>query len=73
MIEIIGFAAVCVMVACYAFEHRAPVLTLVFALACAVAAIYAYVIGSYPFMLAEGIWSIVALRKWMRGRGESQI
>ncbi len=64
MIELVGFLAVCTMVVCYAFENRAPVLTLIFAIACAVAALYAFLIGSYPFMLAEGVWSLVAFRKW---------
>lgn len=64
MIELIGFMAVCSMVACYAFEDTAPALTLAFAASCAVAALYAFLIGSYPFMLAEGVWAIIALRKW---------
>lgn len=64
MIELIGFLAVCAMVACYAFEDRAPVLTLVFAASCAVASIYAFLIGSYPFMIAEGVWALIAFRKW---------
>jgi len=64
MIEAIGFIAVCTMVTCYALEDRAPIFTLVFAGACAVAAIYALLIGSYPFMIAEGVWAIIAIRKW---------
>lgn len=64
MIELIGFLAVCTMVVCYAFEDRAIALTLVFAASCAVAAFYALLIGSYPFMMAEGVWAFIALRKW---------
>jgi hypothetical protein len=64
MIELIGFLAVCTMVVCYAFEDRVAALTLVFAASCAVAAIYAFLIGSFPFMLAEGVWAIIAFRKW---------
>lgn len=71
-IEIIGFLAVCAMVVCYAFEDRRPMLTLAFAAACAVAAIYAYFIGSYPFMLAEGVWALIALRKWYLRIGGSK-
>jgi hypothetical protein len=52
------------MVVCYALEYRGPAFTLAFAVACAIAALYAFLIGSYPFMLAEGVWSVVALRKW---------
>jgi hypothetical protein len=64
MIEFIGLLAVCSMVACYAWEDRSPALTLAFAASCAVAAFYAFLIGSYPFMFAEGIWAIIAFRKW---------
>jgi hypothetical protein len=64
MIEVLGFLAVCTMVACYALEERSPVFTLLFSGACAVAALYALLIGSYPFMIAEGVWAAIALRKW---------
>lgn len=64
MIEAFGFVAICCMVLFYALEGRAPVFTLAFAGACLCAAIYALLIGSIPFMIAEGVWSIVALRKW---------
>ena len=67
MIELFGLLAVCSMVTCYALEDRGPSFTLAFAISCAVAAFYAFLIGSYPFMLAEGVWAIIAVRKW-RGR-----
>jgi len=64
MVEAMGLLSVCTMVACYALEERSPVFTLVFSGACAVAALYAFLIGSFPFMIAEGIWAVVAYRKW---------
>jgi len=64
MVEAFGFLAVCFMVLFYALEDRAPIFTLAFAGACLCAAIYALLIGSFPFMIAEGVWAIVALRKW---------
>lgn len=66
MIEVFGFLAVCCMVLFYALEDQAPFYTLAFAGACLCAAIYALLIGSLPFMVAEGVWAIVALRKWAR-------
>lgn len=63
MIELIGLLAVCSMVAFYALEDRGPAFTLAFAASCAVAALYAFLIRSYPFMLAEGVWAVIALRK----------
>ncbi len=64
MIENLGFLAVVIMVVSYALEHRHPSLILVFSFGCALAAIYAWIIGSWPFFAAEGIWAIVALRRW---------
>jgi len=64
MIELFGLLAVCAMVVFYALEYRGPPFTLAFAVSCSAAALYAFLIGSYPFMLAEGVWAIVALRKW---------
>jgi hypothetical protein len=64
MIEFLGLLAVCAMVIFYALEDRSPQMTLA---SCACAAAYALAIGSYPFMLAEGIWAVIAARKW-RGR-----
>lgn len=71
MIELIGLLAVISMVTCYALEERGPVFTLAFSISCAVAAVYAFVIGSYPFMLAEGVWAAIAFRKWWMRSGAS--
>lgn len=67
-IEYFGIAAVVVMVASYALENRSPVFILIFAAACAAAALYALLIGSYPFFIAEGLWSLIALRRWFQSR-----
>lgn len=66
MIEIFGLLAVCAMVGFYALEDRGPSLTLGFAISCGCASAYALAIGSYPFMLAEGIWAVIAFRKYRR-------
>lgn len=68
MVETFGLLAVCFMVLFYAIEERAPIFTLAFSAACMSAAFYAFLIGSFPFMIAEGIWSLVALRKWVLRR-----
>ena len=65
MIEVLGFLAVCAMVVCYALEEKSPVFTLMFSGSCAVAALYALLIGSYPFMIAEGVWAVIAFRKYV--------
>lgn len=68
MIELLGIFAVTIMVASYALEHKHPLFILIFAAACALAAFYAYLINSYPFLIAEGLWSIIALRRYIKTR-----
>lgn len=64
VIELFGILTVCAMVTFYALEDRAPLWTLAFSAACLFAAVYAFLIVSYPFMIAEGIWAIIAFNKW---------
>ncbi len=66
--ELLGYAAISIMVASYAMEKAAPVFVAIFALGCAMAAVYAYLIASYPFVVAEGIWAAVATRRWLVAR-----
>ncbi|MEM9013166.1 MAG: hypothetical protein AAGE18_18255 [Pseudomonadota bacterium] len=55
MIEALGLVAISTMVAAYALEDRHHGFILVFAGGCAMAAFYALLIGSYPFLIAEGV------------------
>lgn len=66
MIEYLGILAVALMVAFYALEPRHRHFTLAFAAACALAAVYAWLIGALPFVIAEGLWSLIALNRWRR-------
>ena len=63
-VEAFGLFAVVIMVASYALERRSHWLVLSFAAGCALAAIYAALIGSLAFMVAESIWAIIALNRW---------
>jgi len=56
------------MLVCYAFESRSHWWTLGFAAACLLGSIYGFLQGAWPFGLVEGIWSMVALRRWWRLR-----
>ncbi len=67
-IEILGLIAVVIMVGSYAFEHHGRVYILVFAFGCALAAFYAFLIQSYPFLIAEGLWSIIAIWRWRKSK-----
>jgi hypothetical protein len=63
-----GLFAVTAMLLCYAFEDRSPWFVLGFAGACLLGSIYGFLQGAWPFGLVEGIWSIVAARKWWTAR-----
>ncbi len=63
-VETLGIVAIVIMVGSYALEKRGPVFIASFAVGCALAASYAFLIGSYPFLIAEGLWAIIAARRW---------
>lgn len=67
-----GAAAVSVMLLAYALEQRSPWWVFVFALACASSAIYGFLAGTWPFGVVEGIWSIVAIRRWRQHRRDDR-
>jgi hypothetical protein len=67
-IELFGFLAVASMVTMYALEQRSPVYVLGFAASCAAASVYALLIHSWPFAAVEGVWAVVALRRWVKAR-----
>ena len=70
-LTLFGLFAVSAMLVCYAFEERNPFFILGFAVACALGSIYGFLQGAWPFGLVEGIWAVVALRRWIvRQRGD---
>ena len=72
-IEALGIVAIVTMVASYALERRGTVFIAIFAAGCALAAVYAYLIESYPFLVAEGIWALIAARRWYVARAAAQV
>ncbi len=66
-LTLFGVLAVAAMLIAYALEERAPFWVLVFAAGCLASGVYGLLAGAWPFAVAEGIWSLVALRRW-RGR-----
>jgi hypothetical protein len=65
-LTLFGLAAVTAMLVCYALEHRSRWFILAFAAACALASLYGFLAGAWPFGLVEAVWSLVALRRWRR-------
>lgn len=64
--ELFGIAAIAAMVITYALEDGDAKFILAFGLSCLAAAIYAVLIRAWPFAAAETIWSVVAIRRWLR-------
>jgi len=59
-----GLFAVTAMLLTYACEDRSPWFILAFAGSCVLGSMYGFLQGAWPFGLVEGIWSLVALRRW---------
>jgi hypothetical protein len=63
-LSIFGLFAVSAMLICYALEARSRWFILAFAGACALGSVYGFLQGAWPFGLVEGVWSVVAVRRW---------
>jgi hypothetical protein len=66
-----GLFAVTAMLVFYALEDRSPWYVLAFAGACALASVYGFLQGAWPFGLVEAIWALVAVRRWQLKRQSS--
>jgi hypothetical protein len=63
-LTLFGLVAVSAMLAFYALENRGAIYILGFAFACLMGSAYGFLQGAWPFGLVEGIWSVVAVRRW---------
>jgi hypothetical protein len=63
-LTLFGLFAVTAMLVCYTLEARSPLWTLAFAASCVLGSAYGFLQGAWPFGLVEGVWSMVALRRW---------
>jgi hypothetical protein len=70
-LTLFGAVAVSLMLLFYALEHRASGFVLAFALACAASSAYGFAQGAWPFGVVEGVWTVVALRRWWLRRAGS--
>jgi hypothetical protein len=69
-LTLFGLVAVTAMLVCYALEKRSHWFVLAFAGSCVLASAYGFLQGAWPFGMVEGVWSIVALRRWwLESRG----
>jgi hypothetical protein len=63
-LSLFGLFAVTIMLICYALDERSRWFGLGFAVACALGSLYGFLQGAWPFGLVEGVWALVALRRW---------
>ncbi len=67
MLTVFGSIAVSIMFLSYWTEERSKWLVLVFALGSALTALYSGLAEVYPITVIEGLWALVALRRfWQR-------
>jgi hypothetical protein len=63
-LTLFGLLAVSLMMVFYALESRSPWYVLAFSGACALASVYGFLQGAWPFGVVEAIWAVVALQRW---------
>ena len=65
LVTIYGVCALTFMMLMYAVERRAARFVLLFALGCALSSTYGFLSGAWPFGVVEGIWTLIALRRYL--------
>jgi len=65
-----GLFAVTAMLVTYALEARSHWFILGSAFSCALGSVYGFLQGAWPFGLVEGVWTLVAARRWWLKRNE---
>jgi len=67
-LTVFGLFAVTSMLVTYALEKRSVWFVLAFAGSCLLGSTYGFLQGAWPFGLVEGIWAIIAARRWWQER-----
>ncbi len=68
MVTLYGVVALSFMMAMYAFERRGRFFVLAFAAGCALSSSYGFLSGAWPFGVVEGVWCLVAIRRFAGSR-----
>jgi hypothetical protein len=68
LLTLYGVVVITFMMVMYALEGRGARFVLAFAAGCALSSSYGFLSGAWPFGVVEGIWSIVALRRYLTVR-----
>lgn len=68
MLIVFGACAVTFMMVMYALEGRGRRFVLAFAVGCGLSSTYGFLAGTWPFGIVEGIWSVVAVKRYLDQR-----
>jgi hypothetical protein len=63
-LTVFGLISVSSMLVFYALEHKSYWFIFAFAFACVSGSVYGFLQGAWPFGLVEGVWSLIAARRW---------
>jgi hypothetical protein len=63
-LTIYGVLALTFMMAMYALERRGTRFVLAFAVGCGLSSVYGFLAGAWPFGVVEGVWLVIALRRF---------
>jgi len=67
MLTVFGVTVLTFMMTAYALERRHRGFVLAFAVGCALAGVYGFASGAWPFGVVEEIWSVIAIRRFLTG------
>jgi hypothetical protein len=67
-LTLFGLFAVSMMLITYTLENRSHWMVFLFAIACALGSAYGFLQGAWPFGLVEGVWALIALKRWHERR-----
>ena len=68
MLTVFGACVVTFMMVMYALEGHDHRFVLAFAAGCALSSTYGFSAGTWPFGIVEGIWSVVAVKRYLDQR-----
>ncbi|MGO8683249.1 MAG: hypothetical protein ACLQUT_01500 [Thermoleophilia bacterium] len=65
-VTIYGVVAVTFMMVMYALEARGRRFIAAFAVGCLLSSAYGFLSGAWPFGVVEAVWTVVALRRFVK-------
>jgi hypothetical protein len=67
-VTLYGVCALTFMMVMYALERRHRSFVLAFALGCLLSSAYGFLSKAWPFGIVEGVWSVIAVVRFVRER-----